>query len=267
MKRLLFILAVLLYAWGGWAANYYRHLMMLPRAVAVAGASAPSITVDMWQDFEFDGAVSAASLNANDHTAAGSWSVSANQSSVWTTVSDEKTTTSSINSTADTGTRGLRRSFTNAATSYVQYTLPAVKTNVSVGFWYRAPNTPAWAGGNKLVYAYPTVSVKFTQQGTASQPKIVLGYGGSEGTASSALTPNSWYWVTAKFVKGGTCSCTVYDSTGAAIATQPGNVTSLNNNIESLIIGDNNAHITANTFDGTDDVVADWTTATYPLGP
>jgi hypothetical protein len=267
MKRLLFILAVLLYAWGGWAANYYRQLMLLPRAAAVAGASAPSITVDMWQDFEFDGTVSAASLNANDHTSAGSWSVSADQSPVWTTTDDEKTTTSSINGTTDTGTRGLRRSFTNTATSYAFYNLPSAKTNISVGFWYRAPNTPAWAGGSKIVYAYNVAQVKISQEGTAGQPKIRLGYGGSDGTASSALTPNSWYWVTAKFAKNGICSCTVYDSTGAAVATQPGSVTGLNNNIESIFIGDNNAYMTANTFSGIDDVVADWTTVTYPLGP
>jgi hypothetical protein len=266
MRRGLAIVAgVLLGASACMAAGYYRQLLMLPRAAA--GSAAASITVDMWQDFEFDGSITAASLSSNDHTSAGSWSVTTNQSPVWTTTSDEKTTTSSINSTADAGTRGMRRSFTNAATSYAQYNLPAVKTNISVGFWWRAPNTPSWAGGNKIAYAYNVAMVKFTQQGTAGQPKILLGYGGSEGTVSSALTPNNWYWITAKFVRNGTCSCTIYDSTGAAIATQPGDVTGLNNNIESLLIGDNNAHIAANTFSSIDDVVVDYTDATYPLGP
>jgi hypothetical protein len=266
MRRGLAIVAgVLLGASACMAAGYYRQMLMLPRA---AGGTAPaSITVDMWQDFEFDGSITAASLNSNDHTSAGSWSVSADQSPVWTTTSDEKTTTSSINSTADTGTRGMRRSFTNAATSYVQYNLPSTKTNISVGFWWRAPDTPSWAGGNKIVYAYPVATVKFTQQGAASQPKILLAAGGTDGTVSSALTPNNWYWITAKFVRNGTCSCTVYDSAGAAIATQPGDVTGLNNAIENTLIGDNNAHIAANTFSSIDDVVVDYTDATYPLGP
>jgi len=264
MRRVLAIVAgILLGASACMAAGYYRQLMMLPRVAA--GSAAASITVDMWQDFEFDGSITAASLSSNDHTSAGSWSVSANQSPSWTTTSDEKTTTSSINSAADTGTRGLRRSLTNSINSTFQYNPPSAKTNISVGFWYRAPDTPAWAGSMNIVYAYYVASIQVLQEGTAGTPKIRL-KSADTGTSSTSLTPGNWYWITAKVVKGGTCSCTVYDATGAALATQPGNVTGRNNIIDALVIGDD-AYIVANTFWGVDDVVIDYTDATYPLGP
>jgi hypothetical protein len=264
-KTAAFVASFLLTASLCVAAGYYRELLMLPR---VAGGAAPaSITVDVWQDFEFDGEITAAALSSNDHTSAGSWTVSANQSPVWTTTADEKATASSINGTADAGTRGMRRSYTNPATSYVQFNLPEAKTNISVGFWWRAPNTPSWAGGNVIVYAYYVATIKFSQAGTAGRPTIRIGAGGDNGADSSALVPGSWYWITARLVKNGTCSCVVYDSAGAAIATQPGDVTGLNNNIESVLIGEGNAYITADTFHGIDDVVVDYTDATFPLGP
>ncbi len=56
MKRLLFILAVLLCAWGAGATGYYRQLLMLPRAAASAAAPVgPVVWIDQQSDDDYWG--------------------------------------------------------------------------------------------------------------------------------------------------------------------------------------------------------------------
>lgn len=222
----------------------------------------PNIIADMWQNFEFSGTVDSTNLGANDHTSIGSWSVSDASTLLSTSASAERATLSTVNGSADSGTYGLIRSFSALALANVTYDWGSNVSACSVGHWFRFTQAPAnthrlWRVtdglGNTPLYVRINTSSYIEIEG-----------GGNNG---AALSINTWYWITFQAVKGGTSTCRVYDSSGVQVGSDA-TYSSPNNNIRYLVLFGENSQINeAGLSIYIDDIVTDFTSATFPLGP
>ena len=148
--------------------------------------------------------------------------------------------------------------------------LGATRDSVSWGFWFKMPvGTPtiamdasghvtdpaSWGSYITKVYFYtlagPAYSVRF-RGATFPSPGI------------TGLSPDTWYWLTAKSVKNGTSTLRIYDTAQTQVGSDieiTGNNTA---NCDALYIGtDAPGDQDINYY--YDDLVIDYTDATFPL--
>lgn len=185
--------------------------------------SGPNILADFWFDVEFDAAAGAATttqLEASDHYAPTSiTSIVDTGSLLSTSTSGEQHTISSVQVTADAGTRGLAISLASATDARWRWFFTgAIRSSYSHAFWFKGDTL---ASGNSYdidLVADANVNyctfTSYRHQASPDRYQILLWAGGDFGYA--VVTPGNWYWITTKYVQAGVCQAACYDSTGAA---------------------------------------------------
>lgn len=251
MKRITFIfLALLTVAQAQWQAVLSGS----------TPSSAANMTVDFWQDYEFNATVDATALAAHDHVVDGTWSVTDSLTQLSTNTSAQKATISTINGSSSAGTYGLKLSGVNVAASYIRYDPASAKTSMSMGFWFYATSS-AIDYRVEFIYIDPLGQEVFFDRSSG-----VYRFYWTAGTATAiTFSPDTWYWVTIKYVKNGTGQLRLYDTSGVQVGSET--TTSISNsNMGQFYFGQLSATAISGTV-YTDNWVIDWTTATYPLGP
>lgn len=229
---------------------------------AGVAAASSNITVDLWQTFEFDTPADATKLNAADSFTGGVWAVSGTHS---ISTDAEQATLSTFNSTADTGnTRGIIFDHNENGRIYVD--LNTYPTTQSAGFWFKVTALDDGA----FFYLYGLG--EGTSPGTSNIVNVQVIRSGAAYTAllksasdSSAITisANTRYWATVQTVKNGTCSLSIYSTSGSQVGST---VTVAGRDLatyyHSLGFSNSSTGVTH-----IDDFVIDKTDGTFPLGP
>lgn len=223
----------------------------------VTGGGA-NIVVDMWMTFELNADCTALELDKSDGVAGANWVAADSQSKLnCTSTAATKATLSTVNGSADAGTKGLVIDLSGSAGSYVTFTSPTPHDNVSVGFWWQSP---ADAGSHFQYFIEIGGELIYFFGGTG----IVNWNSGSSG--SIAVLQSTWYWVTIKTIRNGTASLALYDTAGVQVGSTS---TKSWANVQTQVFsfGSLFGAGSAGGISYIDNIVMDWTNATFPLGP
>lgn len=234
---------------------------------AVGGVG--NIAADFWMTFESNSDCSAAQLDTSDGVAGANWDTTVDSEGRLNCTSTDADYTSpwTINSTADTGTKGLSVDLAGSAAARIVFYSPSQHNSTSVGFWYRTPtgfgnfDAQQFFSCSDQAVNY-TAPLNFGGDGTSTR-YINWASGGSGGIAVSAGT---WYYVTMQYVRNSTSSLSVYDTSGNQVGSTS------TKSIGDFQIGRYMwGSVVATTVSGAvayfDNLCIDWTDATFPLKP
>jgi hypothetical protein len=230
----------------------------------------PRITYDMWLDFEHNAlgkAMKATELANSTHGAAGTWST-ANQSTLLTAQTAGQAPDAAF---GDTGNRGMALDLTSGRVGYIQWNLPAGKSALSFGLWYKTGQPGAWVEGPHFITLFNNVSgplerLSDERDGLSNLREIrVSPLAGP--AVEIPVADNTWYWCTVKWVEKGTGSFSVYDTSLNLVGT----VNFTNHTrfpVQSILLG--NSQTTTGASGTTayfDNLIVDYTHASFPLLP
>lgn len=180
----------------------------------VSGATT-NLTANTWQSFEF-ATLTTGNLSGSDHNGANTWTIT-DASSLFTAAvtSAQHNMISTVNTVADTGTRGLSWTWSAAATSFLQCQLNTAPGSSpgSFGFWFFIPTTSADFSGTKIFTAYNVGAIFIRRNGGT------LYINGDAGLTGVNPTDNAWYWITAQFQQSSTCTIRVYNASGVQVGS------------------------------------------------
>lgn len=186
---------------------------------AAGGGGGGNITAHLWQDYE--GALDASGLAANDNFTGGTWTVTGAGSSVGS--SAQKAPWFTINTTTDTGSQGLIYD-NNTGSGSIQFEPPNYPTTTNVFFMLRL--TAQTDSATDAIFAWGETSTtdnicRLTQTRSGSTYTLKL-QAGSTGATSSDVTVsiNTWYGISVQIVRNGTCSLRVYTDTGTLVGSE-----------------------------------------------
>lgn len=236
-----------------------QNLFLNPRP-----STTQDITVDLHETFEFTPPTKA-NFEANDAPFAGAWTTNDTADLLVTTsTTGERATISTFNGVADTGTRSMARGYEATGAAWPEFNIGSDKTDASFGFWFRYTGDPAvnkrlfWVinggGSDVVIIDYQRVTDTLTFINGANSNGV-------------ALSADTHYWVTVDVTQNATSTARVYDTSSAQVGTDF-TVTAGNNAIRRVLLGNYNAQLVdTGIVVYFDDFVADWTDATFPLGP
>lgn len=232
------------------------------------------ITVNLWQDFNFD-TLTVENLAANDHSTSGSWSIIDLNSRLSTNSAAEKVSSGTINGNLDqSGTHGMVYESPAAFDpARIIYQFSTRKATASIGFWFKFPAeyVGSFEGGQPDILVVRNILgtnelyVKLTDNNAGN---IYLFTVESNYSGNIPVDPDTWYWITVVYGPT-THRLRVYDEEGNQVGseqTRPGAGAEFEEaSTVSLgsLIGDNGG---GGPF-YFDDLVMDWSDATFPLGP
>ena len=227
----------------------------------VAGA-ASNLTVDLWQTFE--STLDAGGLAATDNTVLSvTWTVTGVGKSM--NASAQQTMLSTVNTVSDTGTQGMVVD-NNTGSGSIQLEITGGGTSETIGFWLNvtaltdATETIVYAAGETAT-ADSIVQVSTKRSGSTYTLHIDNTTAESSTITISAAT---WYWVTAKVVRNGTCLLRVYSTSG----TQVGSEVSVTGQLKSFFYHFFYGPSSSSTGERrVDNFVVDKDADTYPLLP
>lgn len=227
-------------------------------------AAGGDITVQLWQTFE--GALDASGLAANDNHASATWTVTGDGKTVETVA--ERATVSTVNTVADSGTQGLQV-VNSTGTGSVRVDTTNYATTQSVGFWFRvtaltdSTYAVGYAAGEGILSGTAIITLRMSRSGSAytillHQPTTPA----DSGTVSVSI--DTWYWISIKVVRNGTCLLRVYDTSSALVGSEQSLAGSDYNFWYHYFPGASGS-ATGNYY--IDDFVINNDTAPFPLGP
>lgn len=242
------------------AAHGDRRRMLLSKKPA---GSSTSITVDLWQTFEFD-TISGANFDANDNTSTGSWSVTDTGAQLSTSSTGQKSFTSLINGSSDSGTRGMAKVYTSAATASPTFDIGSgnTKANVSHSFWFRYSGNPTINKRVSLLYGTSTECLRADFQYLTD----TIGFNGGANSNGVALSENTFYRIEIDFTQNATCYGRVYSVMDAQVGDEF-TATGANQAMRYWQIFGSAEAVDSGITLYWDNLIIDWTDATYPLGP
>lgn len=248
---------------GGMFRGMFRH-MGLSSADKVV--SAGGFTVDLWETFEFD-TLTVANLDANDNCATGTWAITDASSKLDMNAVAEYATISNFNSTADPDGYGMRYNNSGGQNAYLQYTFgTAPDANpISVGFWVYVPTGLPDYTTTLILYFYTTGEASYLLRVGIYREASTYIMAWTPSTGPTLPATNAWYWVTLYVKKNATSYMRVYNSSGSLVGTEV-NGTAGNFDLKFIQFGRRVGGDTA-VYLYYDDLVMDWTDATFPLGP
>jgi hypothetical protein len=141
---------------------------------------------------------------------------------------------------------------------------------VSVGFWFKTPSAFGTYNLGTIAQIHGTgtiVKLIYSSASGGSGRYFTLVGTTSVDTVKTDFAEGTWYWVTLKGAKTATSSLAIYDSSGNAVTNGTASVTGSTEDIYYVSIGMDESPTTATSVCYFDDVVIDWSTATFPLGP
>jgi len=243
----------------------HNMVMLAQRIAPSGGGGGGNITVDLWSPME-TASPDATTLKAaatGGAVASSSWLCTGSQA---TSTSAERATISTVNTVADTGTYGYRGNHNTP--NRVRIDLNTYPTTQSTGFWYQCTvldnNTYTQVAGLGESEAPSAVIALVRVENNGGTYTIFLSHsGGNSGTIT--ISAATFYWVTVKYIQNGTCSISVFNTSGSQVGstqTLAGqNKSPFYHNFGCL------TSLSGSGDDYIDDYVIDKTTAAFPLGP
>lgn len=225
------------------------------------GGGGNNLVVDLWQDFE--GALDAAGLEANDHNASATWTVTGVGKTV--DAAAQMDMISTVGGVTDTGVQGLVMD-NNTATGVIQCELSTAPTTQTVGFWFRS--TAMTDGGSDPIYSAGETSttdaiIRFRMNRSGSTYTVHL-FNGTSTSGTVTISINTAYWATLKVVRNGTCLMQIYDTGGSQVGSEQSLTGQDRQFFYHLFPG---AAFSSTGARHVDNFVIDQDGATYPLGP
>lgn len=241
-------------------------LLLVLGLTSPSWAAYPDVTYDMWIDFEslIDATtVTPTTLANSTRGAAGTWTVSGTLNKGATNREDPHTVT-----TTDPGIIGMSNDPTTTG-SYADWALPASKTTVSIGLWFKTASYAAFAGGPTVVKIYNAGTgslVRLTDEKNAGDNSRYLRL--VEGGSGVTVADDTWYWVTMKYTKNSTVSLGVY-TTSLGLVGSATYTDAINVNVDAFRLGNDGSSVAPAGGEtvGFDDFIVDYTSAVYPLLP
>lgn len=236
--------------------------------VMVTSSSVNNITADVWETFEFSGAYpTKALLEANDNNASCTWTVVDTNATIALTnvVEAQKTNITTIGGVSDGGTYGLMMTSTGGV-SYIRCNIPSAVDNISVRV---AIYVPSLSGASSSIYFLKFYDGSGNAAGAIQYAHATTEYRlGFNATTEYVVTPpDTWYWVTFKYVKLGTCSVNVYNSSGTLVGSCTHTDTT-NKQAANIRLGVITAAVVfTEAIFYFDNLVVDYTSATFPIVP
>jgi hypothetical protein len=235
------------------------------------------VEVDVWQTFE--GPITSAGLAATDNSAtytSSNWFVTDASGHLSADAAAEYTFGGTVNSTADSGTNGLVYSVTGEAgePGRIEFFFPPGFDEASFGFWMKVPaalegsfcENDQWRSEGVLATRLLHVKVR-------GDPNLGLFAFTPEQNYSSGISieADTWYWCTIKFTRNVSpdgWQVRLYDEDGNQVGSEQTRISS-DDPVRFITLG---SHIGIDNPGLTgdfpfDDLVCDFTDATYPLGP
>ena len=246
-----------------------------PQVVQSASTGFPGIPYDMWADFEGVGvgsAPTATSLANSTHGTAGSWQVVNSSGSLSAVAAAQDTVAGS------TGSRGIQyNSPSNNPPDHLVWALPATKTQVSLGMYYCTSDQsssvfnfqegPHFLGfaSNSFGDLWRLVDERNSIDNSRS---IRISPTGPVGSVKIDVADNTCYWLAFRYVKSGTVDFSLYD-TNLNLIQHVSTPETFGQNVDTLFLGSDLESATASTFYNLrfDDLIVDYTNATFPLLP
>ena len=245
---------------GIWVQNYYSY---------VSNSGFPWIYYDMWVDFEqctIGAVMNATELAESTHGAAGTWDVSNNAAGLLTTQSAGEDQGHAA--TGDTGNRGMAYDVSTGTEDYIEWNLPAAQSSLSFGLWYKTGVPGTYTEGPHFVtlynFGYGTMERLSDERSSADNTRQIRV---SPLDVAVPVSDNTWYWVTVKFVLGGTGSFSVYDTSLSLVGSV--NYTDYTFSPTQAILLGNTSGVSGQSGEVTyyDDLIVDYTHANFPLLP
>jgi len=213
----------------------------------------PSFTYDVWVDFESNTDCTDAQIDATDHTAVGSWS---------NTVGNLGCVSTAAKVHGDKGAAGAAAA---GGVGRLKYILPASIGAASLGFWFKSGSGYAgWGVANQiiLVVILEDESLFYLGEGTNSGTNARELYG--TGADAITISDSTWYWITVGCTQNDVCEWALYNTSDAQVGATQENAIG-NYYIDSIQIGSESGISATDLY--YDDLVMDFTDATFPLGP
>lgn len=244
------------------------------QALFMGGNPPPSITADSWCDFEFSaptaGSMTTGALAGSTHGTAVTWTLRG-ANNFTTSSAGEEHTLSNVNGTPDAGTTGLALAADGSTFMSIQAAFGSGAVNsASAGIWYHVPASFS-TDSNEDIFQFSDSSGDLLLLAQLRRVSGVYNFHFiASGLAADIAVPamSSWYWITMKFIKSGTCSAAVYTSAGVQVSTTQTTTDTTGLQTSNVRIGqeDTSTAITPVSIYW-DDLVVNTTTATFPLGP
>lgn len=226
--------------------------------------------VDLHQTFESD-TLDTTSLDANDHFATtGRWSITDASSKLSTGAAAQMSYAGEIGGESDTGTRGLIYDCNGGAQAYLTFSHPVQLTQLSWSFRFRFTGAgfSSSFGEYDLFRNSTDLGVKpslIKLVDDTNETRLHL-FVPSTYSAGIAIQPDTVYFLTGKHVKNGTVIIRLCDADLNQIGADQ-EIAVGNENLTELLFGpfvggpdvDSGIHL--------DNLVLDWTNATFPLLP
>jgi hypothetical protein len=227
----------------------------------VAGTVA-GITLDMLQTFETD-TFDATSLNGTDNTSVGTWVAGASMITIQ--AGAQMNMVSQVNGGTVGGTRGVQRDYTSSTYGYVDYDMGsgATQPRAVIVFCWKYSGNPGVS--KRLVYVGGTGGDVCRVDFLYSTDYIGLNGGTNVGAAAVAGTE---YWIILDAVQNGTCTLRVLNKATGVQLGSDATVTGGNYAVRNIRLSWDNAETADSgiTFSW-DNLGANWTAPTFPIGP
>lgn len=234
-----------------------------------------NINVDLWETLDFD-TLTTGNLGSNDNASTGTWTITG-ATYLSMQAAAERTLLGTINTSLNdaSGSYGLR--YVNSAdfqAGYLKYEFasPSDHSPLSGGFWFYC--TPAMVGtyGEHDLLALYTYNQSYYIKLTDENQLLLWAFNPADTYSTSiSLSPDTWYWITWKYTANTAVNgfrVTVYDTSGNQVGTEKVRPTYNDTGVYEVNWGSFSGYSQS---DATtlyfDDLLLDWTDATYPLGP
>ena len=232
---------------------------------AASGGGGANIVADFWQTFEF-ATLTTGNLDANDNIGTGTWTITDAGSSLSISTSGSQHTTSTVNGTADTGTRGMAINCTAAATARIEYDSATTHSDLTMSCWYFTPTIGNFDSDEFMGILGGSSHYASFGQGGGTTTRYIQWLAAGSGTIT--VTAGQWYWVTMQLSQAGTCSLSVYNASGTQVGstiTKAATGIAMDQFVWGAILAPSASGASPTAY--LDNCVIDWTHNTFPLGP
>lgn len=221
-------------------------------------------SVNLWYDFEQDG-VAASDFDAHDH---GNGSVTVVDTAGSLRISTSGEQSSWPGGVVESGTRGLAVTLTNGVDAYFNsgFAAPGY-SNISVGFWMYAKSYPSNDSMTVFSMVNTNGSTVIGVSWSRSSGNNTIGFQNSYSATNISISADGWYWITAGYARSNLCSFAVYHLDGTQVSSTVSLTDVQGYYISSVKLGAVNSPDNNATTLYWDDLMIDYSTATFPLGP
>lgn len=190
-------------------------------------SSTANLLADFWLKYEFNaaaGAMTNTQLGTDTGKSAASFTPVDTGFLMSTGTAAQMTMLSTVNSTTDTGTRGVIYDCSVGTVAHIDYTLTPV-AEFTIGMWVKTSQPAAFDFGPRFLVLFSAGGgddVYLSDQnngGDGVREFLVRSNGVSTRLASGSIANNTIYWVAVHYVKNGTSDATVRSVTGTIVGT------------------------------------------------